>query len=94
LDGRTSSHEIVEMLDLGEDGRRLVQDLRRTFDSSPSDEALLEGDVPSLTCTDSPSEAVVVPMWPVLDRTLWVPRYDLYVARSLRTPALTKREAY
>jgi hypothetical protein len=80
LDARTPAHEIVERLDLGGDGRQLVDEIDAALSGAFIAKAADVVHMPPF-----PSSLSLIPFWPICNGTLWLPRYDLYVAQALRS---------
>jgi hypothetical protein len=80
LDARTPAHEIVERLDLGDDGRQLVDEIDAALSGSFIANAADVVHMPPF-----PSSLSLITFWPICNGTLWLPRYDLYVAQALRS---------
>jgi hypothetical protein len=80
LDARTPAHEIVERLDLGDDGRQLLEEIDAALSGAFTANAADVVHMPPF-----PSSLSLIPFWPICNGTLWLPRYDLYVAQALRS---------
>jgi hypothetical protein len=80
LDARTPAYEVVERLDLGDDGRQLVDEIDAALSGAFIANAADVVHIPPFASCPS-----LIPFWPICHGTLWLPRYDLYVAQALRS---------